>query len=146
MRYFQCQEVSYLQDLYTSGLVHLSEDESSYIHLVVGSHCHGGYYTTRYQYLFVDIIRDYDKIAFALTLCSILPFKLDIFNIYCKMLMGCTWIASLMIAFVYMLIIEPTLLIFELDIKTARHLRILEINQCVSILFYSLFLCLFIHY
>ena len=43
MKYFQCHVVTYLQDLYIDGVLHLSQEESSYINLVVGSHCNGRY-------------------------------------------------------------------------------------------------------
>ena len=142
INYFQCHVVSYLQDLYASGLVHLSEDESSYIHLVVGSHCNGGYYTTKNpaigskEYLYVSII-----LSLSGTLLNCLLFH-RVFhranaNRCCKFLLGCASAAlsvKVTIAFfigiimLFYMIIQPALLIFELNIRTAaRHLRILEI-------------------
>ena len=41
MEYFQCEVVSYLQVLHTSGVLQLSDKELSYINLVVGTHCIG---------------------------------------------------------------------------------------------------------
>jgi archaellum biogenesis ATPase FlaH len=39
MEYFQCRVVNYLHDLDSFGVVHLSQDESSYIDIILSSHC-----------------------------------------------------------------------------------------------------------
>ena len=48
MEHFQCEVVSVLQDLYTSGVLQLSNNESSYIDLVVAFHCSMRYFSRGY--------------------------------------------------------------------------------------------------
>ena len=43
MEYFQRGVISHLQDLYMSRMLHLSEDELSYMNLIATCHCKGGY-------------------------------------------------------------------------------------------------------
>ena len=158
MNYFQCHLVSYLQDLYASGLVHLSEDESSYIHFVVGSHCNSGYYVTKNpakEYLYVSII-------FFIISCTIYLLFYRVFhranaNRFCKFLMFCTLAVLsitlaiisfiMIILFSYIMIINPALLIFESNIKAAvLHLRILEIISklvCQYIISFLIIMMLF---
>ena len=44
MEHFQCKVVDYLLELYTSGILNLSEDEAAYIALIADAHCSRGYY------------------------------------------------------------------------------------------------------
>ena len=145
MNHFQCQVVNYFQDLYTSGVLHLSEDESSYIHLVVGLHCNGGFYTTRN--LFTDNLKFYVNTAFGI--CSVLVSSFltayTYTNCYCRILnilVGLFIISVIMLIILcgsYSLIIEPAFLIYELDVKTARHIRFLEIiskSVCQFVIFF----------
>ena len=44
MEHFQCEVVDYLLDLYTSGVLHLSEDEVKYIAFIASAHCSKGFY------------------------------------------------------------------------------------------------------
>ena len=106
MEHFQCQVVNYLQDLYMSRVLHLSEDESSYIHLVVSTHCNGGFYTN----LFADI-----AIILSCILSSSFLTAYRYTNCYCRILMSCTWVALMIIIIMficssYLFIIEPALL------------------------------------
>ena len=43
MEYFQCKVARYLHDLESYGVMHLSQDESSYIDIVLGWHCNERY-------------------------------------------------------------------------------------------------------
>ena len=45
MEYFKCPVVQHLQDLYMSGMLHLSEDELSYVNLVASLHCYRNFFT-----------------------------------------------------------------------------------------------------
>ena len=55
MEYFQCHVATYLQGLHIDGVLHVSEDELSYINLVVGLRCNGEYHTTSTSFLYTNL-------------------------------------------------------------------------------------------
>ena len=114
MEHFKCEAVSVLQDLYTSGVLQLSNNESSYIDLVVALHCNRGYFVTN---LFSNVfIYMYFIMMFSST-----P---DRATYTCV-----SWVYVVVIVFV---LCELALHIYEFDIEIVPHLRILEIiSKCL---------------
>ena len=107
MKHFKCEVVSVLQDLYTSGVLQLSNNESSYIDLVVALHCNRGYYNN----VFISM-------SFMLMFSSALD--------------RATYTRMSWVVIVFMLICELALRIYKFDIKIVPHLRILEIiSKCL---------------
>ena len=128
MKYFQCHLVTYLQDLYIDGVLHLSKDESSYVSLVVGSHCNGRYITsTSFMYSFSFLYPCLYVYGAIFTFNLIFPMFFEFHH--------CVRFARwLNIIFIITTVIlglclyfGPVLCIYELNIKNACYLRILEI-------------------
>ena len=106
MEHFQCEVVSVLQDLYTSGVLQLSNNESSYINLVVALHCNRGYFNSVFMSYLISIFSSTSDRA-----------------TYTRM----SWVVI-----VFMLIHELALCIYKFDVKIVPHLRILEIiSKCL---------------
>ena len=120
MEYFQCEVVHYLQHLYTSGVLHLSNDESSYIYLVINSHCEGWVtrsYSIIYKYFYVIVV-GIAIIAGSTRFCL---------NAYIMWVL----IGIICIIWFWAVLIEPTALIYELTVKSA-HYRILRFLEFTS--------------
>ena len=106
MEHFQCEVVDYLQVLYTSGVLQLSDNESSYIDLVVGLHCTRHYLT-----------RHFDSVYWFSFVVSKLSLRFFGFNGNHVMFTSIIFYGSC----------ELALQFYEFDIKIAPQLRILEI-------------------
>ena len=110
MEHFKCEVVSVLQDLYTSGVLQLSNSESSYIDLVASLHCNRGYFNNGFICMY-----------FTLTLSSSLSFHAPY-----------TPINLVYVVIIVVMLYELALHIYEFDIKIVPHLRILEIiSRCL---------------
>ena len=133
MEYFQCGVVSHLQDLYTSGTLQLSEDESSYIKLVISGHCKGVYRNNMLPNIY-DI--NNTNVSYTKTV----PTLIIIIGTYVILSwLGTRYrnfhltITSIFMGFVFIIIpvTNVMLSIYELAIKSAHHptLRVLEITS-----------------
>ena len=79
MEYFQCKVARYLHDLESYGVMHLSQDESSYIDIVLGWHCNERYridVTMRNNYASSVSQNLRNSVKSVLSLCNI-------FHAYC---------------------------------------------------------------
>ena len=109
MKHFKCEVVSVLQDLYTSGVLQLSNNESSYIDLVVALHCNRVYFNN----VFISM--------YFMLMFSFAPDRAT----YRRM-------SRVVIVFVLICDSELALRIYKFDIKSVPHLRILEIiSKCL---------------
>ena len=118
MEHFQCEVVSVLRDLYTSGVLQLSNNESSYIDLVVAFHCSMRYFS---RGNFIISLTSYSFIC--MYLCVEVFFTPD--HATYRM----SWVYVAVIALV---LCEHALRIYEFDIKIVPHLRIIEIiSRCL---------------
>ena len=147
MKYFQCKVASYLHDLDSFGVVHLSQDESSYIDIILSSHCNEGYRTDVMMRNHVIINNEF------LFLFSLMSFITGvIFALYGRVFirnfcMGCTIVMIgivLCILCACILVITPVLYYYEMAIITTHHqfLRILEVLSKVFCHYAILFIAI----
>ena len=142
MKYFQCKVATYLHDLDAFHVLHLSQDESSYIDIILGSHCNEGYR--------IDIVMknhfvyNNEFIFLFLIMASILgPLLLLSGTAIHHFCMSCTVVIIgivLCVLCACMLIITPALYYYEMAIVNTHHqfLRILEVSLKVFC-YYAIF-------
>lgn len=130
MEHFQCEVVTHLQSLYTFGLFQLSDNESSFIDLIIGLHCSRGYYSTSFISSVFLMFTSLIKMGFMWKYST----NIDL------MIIRWAWVP---IAYG---LYEYALTIYKFDIKVAPHLRILEITTKWLCHYVIIFIGLFIMY
>lgn len=130
MEYFQCKVVRYLDDLETYGVkLHLSQDESSYIDVILGSHCNE-----------VHRIKKNHFVTFKKFLTSFLAGMVSIVGPSIILLsriflshfrMDCIIAIILCIVWACIIVFTPIFLFYEMAIINTHHqfLRMLEITS-----------------